>query len=118
MSTPPQPKSRELPSDARRALLFAAGYAVASFASFGGAQRGAVPAPLWAPDAVLLCALLLNPVRKWWAFLLLALPIRFAIGMPWAAPVPFLADSANDLLKAVLAAACLRRRADRHEYDV
>ncbi|HEV8117036.1 MAG TPA: MASE1 domain-containing protein, partial [Thermoanaerobaculia bacterium] len=109
MSTPPPPKSRALPSDARRVAIFAAGYSAAFFASFVGAQRGAVPGSLWAPDAVLLCALLLSPVRKWWVFLLLALPIRLAIGMPWADPVPLLVDSANDFLKAVLAAACLRR---------
>src|SRR5580765_1162433 len=109
MTVSPQSKARWLPADARRIAIFAAGYSAAFLASFGGAQRGAVPAPLWAPDAVLLSALLLSPVRKWWVFLLLALPIRLAIGMPWAAPVPFLADSANDFVKAVLAAACLRR---------
>ncbi|HKA36052.1 MAG TPA: ATP-binding protein [Thermoanaerobaculia bacterium] len=102
-------ESRWLPADARRIAIFVAGYSVAFLASYGGAQRGAVPAPLWAPDAVLLCALLLNPPRKWWAFLLLAVPIRLAIGMPLTNPLHFLADTANDLVKAVLAAACLRR---------
>jgi signal transduction histidine kinase len=64
---------------------------------------------MWFDDSVLLCALLLTPLRKWWLYLVVALTIRF-IPAPHP-PVPIWSAfevSANDLLSAMLAAYFLR----------
>jgi PAS domain S-box-containing protein len=64
--------------------------------------------PFWYPDAVLLCALLVTPQKKWWMYLLGPLPIRlfFVSATP---PVWFLlATYINDSLKAYLSAMLLR----------
>ena len=66
--------------------LFVVGYAAALLYArsliFG---EGILPA-FWAPDAVLLCALLLSPRRRWWVYLLLALSIRLGLSVWWPAP--------------------------------
>jgi hypothetical protein len=60
--------------DLRSLLIFAAAYfAACGYGSLFGQTRAA---PLWFPDSVLLCALLLTPFGKWWLYLLAALPIR------------------------------------------
>ncbi|HLJ79915.1 MAG TPA: PAS domain-containing protein, partial [Ktedonobacterales bacterium] len=87
-------------------LVFAAGYLCAYL--YGNALP--VPAPLWPPDAVLLAALLVTTPRRWWLVLLMTFLIRmtpvFAPGIPtWLLPVNWL----NDVLKALLAAALVRR---------
>ena len=67
-------------------------------------------APFWLPDSVLLCALLLSRPRTWWIFLVAPLPLRLFVGLPPDAPMWFLlAAFLNDSLKAVVAAALLRR---------
>jgi PAS domain S-box-containing protein len=67
-------------------------------------------APIWLPDAVLLCALLLVPPRSWLLYLAATLPLRLVVAVPSGTPVWFLlAAFANDSLKALLAAALLRR---------
>ncbi len=76
---------------------------------FGMSFSQAVPAPLWFPDAVLLCALLLAPPRVWWLLILATAPIRFWL-VPAESPPWFLAAAfANDSLKAVVSASILRR---------
>ena len=72
------------------------------------------PAPLWFPDSVLLCALLVSPRNTWWMYILAALPIRFLVSVP-DAPVWFLfAAFVNDSLKGLLAAFLLRRGAGQN----
>src|SRR5260370_32926932 len=67
-------------------------------------------APFWSPDSALLCALLLSRPRTWWIFLVASLPLRLFVGLPPDAPIWFLlAAFLNDSLKAVVAAALLRR---------
>ena len=67
-------------------------------------------APFWFPDSVLLCALLLSPPRKWWIYIAATLPIRLLVALPANSPTWFLlAAFANDSLKAILAAALVRR---------
>ncbi len=67
-------------------------------------------APLWFPDAVVLCALLANPPRRWWMYLLAPLPVRLLVAVAPGTPAWFLlATYANDSLKALLAAAILWR---------
>jgi hypothetical protein len=94
--------------DFRALLLFALAY----FASVGyGSLFGqANAAPLWFPDSVLLCVLLLTPLRKWWLYLLAALLIRLIPALHPPVPDWFLfATCINDLLKALFAAYLLRR---------
>jgi integral membrane sensor domain MASE1 len=69
-----------------------------------------IGAPFWLPDSVLLCALLLSPPRMWWIFLAAPLPIRLVVAISPATPTWFLlAVFLNDSLKALVAAALLRR---------
>ena len=90
--------------------IFAAGYAAAYLYAYSVTLEGRIPAPVWAPDAVLFCALFLSAPRSWWAYLLLAIPIRFALTTPSALPVTVqVLDLGNHVLKAVLAVGVLRR---------
>jgi two-component system, LuxR family, sensor kinase FixL len=84
-------------------LAFAAAYVFAmSFTSTAAA-------PLWFPDSILLCALLLNRPRRWPIYLLAPLPIRLLVAVVPGTPLWFLlATYANDTLKALLAASLLR----------
>src|SRR5262249_36367101 len=71
------------------------------------------PSPLWFPDSVLLCALLMSPRNTWWMYLLAPLPIRFTVAVAPGTSVWFLiACFANDSLKGLLAASLLRRKSD------
>lgn len=94
--------------DLRTLLLFALTY----FAAYGyGSLFGqTTSSPLWFPDSVLLCALLLTPLRKWWFYLLTAFSIRFVPGLHPPVPYWFLiATCMNDLLKGLFTAWLLRR---------
>ena len=64
-------------------------------------------APLWLPDSVLLCALLLTPKKRWLSFALVGLPIRLAHAgvATWFLSVTYL----NDCLKAAFSAYLLQR---------
>ncbi len=82
--------------------------------AFYGAYRHAISfsngsvSSFWYPDAVMLCALLVVPQKKWWIYLLGPLPIRIFL-VPSNSPVWFLVSAyANDLLKAYLSAMLLR----------
>ncbi len=67
-------------------------------------------APFWFPDSVLLCALLLSRPRQWWVYIAATLPVRLLIALPADSPPWFLfAAFANDSLKALVAAALIRR---------
>ena len=80
---------------------------------FGMSVFSDSPSPLWFPDSVLLCALLLTPRRTWWMYILAPIPIRFLVAVPVGMPVWFLpAVFVNDSLKALLAAFLLRRGGD------
>ena len=86
--------------DLRSLLLFALAY----FAAYGyGSLFGQTSAaPLWFPDSVFRCALLLTPLRKWWIYLLAAFAIRLIPGLHLPVPYWFLfATCMNDLLKGL-----------------
>ena len=94
--------------DVPRLFLFALAYFVA--VGYGTLFVQTAAAPLWLPDSVLLFALLLAPSKKWWLFIITAIPIRFIPTPHPSVPFWFLAAScANDIVKAVLAAYLLRR---------
>src|SRR5215471_6626548 len=85
------------------ALSYVVAYAIGNFSQN-------MASPLWFPDSVLLCALLLTPINEWWLYLAIAVPIRFIPTHHPAVPSWFLlATTANDLLKATFAACLLRR---------
>lgn len=88
----------------RKLLIFGIAYALAfKYGSTFSANRAA---PLWFPDSVLLCALLLSPRRLWPWYLLVGAPIRL---INQTVPVWFLAATyLNDGLKAILSAYLLR----------
>src|SRR5690348_3537668 len=66
-------------------------------------------APLWFPDAILLCTLLLRRSNEWWIYVLATLPIRLFLFVPPGTPLWFLfACFFNDSLKALLSAWLLR----------
>jgi PAS domain S-box-containing protein len=69
-----------------------------------------IAAPMWFPDAVLLCGLLCVRRKWWWLLLVCTLPIRLLVQVPADTPAWFLAAVyVNDCGKAVLAALLLQR---------
>src|SRR5215467_3640194 len=88
--------------------LFAVSYIIAY--GLGSLFPQSSAAPLWLPDSILLCALLVVPRNEWWSYLAIAVPIRFFPGLHPAVPFWFLsATAANDILKAIFAAHLFRR---------
>jgi signal transduction histidine kinase len=89
----------------RTLLVFAIAYAFAF--KYGSSFSEHTAAPLWFPDSVLLCALLLSPRRLWPWYLLVGAVIRL---MNPTVPVWFLAATyLNDGSKAILSAYFLQR---------
>src|ERR1700730_7006292 len=67
-------------------------------------------APFWPPNVVLLCALLLAPQRRWWAYVLAAFAAHIAAGRGVAMPVPQLLGAfTSNVAVALLNAVLLRR---------
>jgi signal transduction histidine kinase len=94
--------------DLRLLLLFSVGYFIAC--GYGFLFGTDTAAPLWFPDSVLLCALLLAPFQKWWLYLVVAISIRFCPGLHPSMPLwVLLGTSGNDVLKGALSAYLLRR---------
>src|SRR5215470_3639866 len=98
----------------RDLLGFSAFVAAFYFAyRYGMSFSQAAASPFWFPDSILLCALLINPPRRWWIFILAPIPIRLfsevAAGIPyWFLLTTFALDSA----KALLTTLALRRLID------
>ncbi len=66
-------------------------------------------APFWPPNVVLLCALLVVPERRWWAYLLAAFAAHFVAERGVAMPVPqLLVAFACNVAVALLNAVALR----------
>lgn len=77
---------------------------------FGMSFSQATASPFWFPDSVLLCALLLTPIRLWWLIVLGTLPIRLVPPAEVQLPLWFLLDMfAIDSAKGVVTALALRR---------
>jgi two-component system sensor histidine kinase UhpB len=91
-------------------VAFAVGYSLAFSASEHAWGTLSVPSPFWLPDSVLLCALLLTPEESWWIFIGAIWPLRLVIGAVPGTPLWFqLVATANDTLKALIAAWLLRQ---------
>ena len=84
-------------------FLFGVGYTLATRYAMWANDA----APLWLPDSVLLCTLLLTPKKRWLFYALVGLPIRLAhAGLPtWFLSATYL----NDCLKAAFSAYLLQR---------
>src|SRR5215471_640358 len=91
------------------ALLVAIGY-------FGGSQVGFLFTPsntpistFWPPNAILLAAFLLAPVRIWWVLVLAVLPVHFLIQLRAGIPaVSAFGWFLGNVGEALLGAACVR----------
>ncbi|HET9941969.1 MAG TPA: MASE1 domain-containing protein, partial [Terriglobia bacterium] len=104
-----------LGNNPRDHLLSVAVYAIIYFAAYryGMTFLSAHPSPIWFPDSVLLCALLLAPRATWWIYVLIPLPIRLFTSVPADTPTWFLfVCYVNDVLKGLLSAWILLRGAD------
>jgi len=98
------------PRKAFIALLVAAGYYLGARLGFALKPHGVPIATFWPPNAILLAAFLLAPMRMWWIFLLAVLPAHLLIQLPSGVPLVtacgwFLSNSAE----ALIGAACVRR---------
>ncbi|HKF58442.1 MAG TPA: sigma 54-interacting transcriptional regulator [Blastocatellia bacterium] len=89
-------------------LIFAAGYSVAyRYLTFPFPDAFS---PFWAPDAILLCALLLSPPRKWALYVAVSLAARlFSLGPDHPPAWIVFASWLNDVGKALLTATVMRR---------
>ena len=99
---------------ARDHLLSLAIYVIVYWAAYryGMIFFSTYPSPIWFPDAVLLCALLLKPRSTWWMYVVAPLPIRLFVAVPADTPTWFLLVCyLNDALKGLLSAWILRRGA-------
>ncbi len=91
-----------------------------ALAYYAGANIGFIlrfppltPSVLWPPNSILTAALLLTPVRRWWLYLLVALPAHLLAEAQAGLPVPLvLSLFATNCSEALLAAACVRRWSD------
>src|SRR6185437_7775334 len=77
---------------------------------YGMNLSAAAGAPLWFPDSVLLCALILSRPRIWWAYILAPLPLRLLVAVTPGVPSWFiLLAFVNDSLKGIVGAYLTRR---------
>ena len=73
---------------------------------------------LWPPNAVLTATLLLTPTRRWWIYLLAALPAHLVVQLGAGRAMPFvLALFLTNCSEALLAAAGVRRFAGGPRFD-
>ena len=91
-------------------LIVAVSYYLAAKTSLNLRFSGSTKAALWPNNAILVAALLLTPVRRWWMYLLAVIPAHilvhwtFHIGAMWMA-----FQMGHNTLLAVTAAAILKR---------
>src|SRR5436189_4935583 len=85
-------------------------------AYYVGAQLGFIlrfppttPSVLWPPNSILTATLLLTPVRRWWLYLLAALPAHLAAELPVLPPLLVFGLFATNCAEALVDAAGLRR---------
>ena len=94
------------------ALLVTAGYYLGGIVGIRLMFPASPIAIMWPPNAILLAALLLTPVRTWWVYLLPVIPTHqnlvtnFQPGVPL---VTMLAQIFGNVLQAVIAALAVRR---------
>src|SRR3989441_5573159 len=92
---------------------------VVAVAYYLGAQLGFIlrfppttPSVLWPPNSILTATLLLTPVRRWWLYLLAALPAHLAAELPVLPLLLVFGLFATNCAEALVAAAGLRWLSD------
>jgi len=92
---------------------------VVAVAYYVGAQLGFIlrfppttPSVLWPPNSILTATLLLTPVRRWWLYLLAALPAHLAAELPVLPLLLVFGLFATNCAEALVAAAGLRWLSD------
>src|SRR5262249_19074078 len=98
-------------SDVGKAVVVAIAYYVgAEIAFFIGTLSDKIFAPFWPPNTVLFCALVLAPPKRWWIYILAALPAHIIVelGVGMGAAQLLIAFITNVMI-AVINAAAMRR---------
>src|SRR3989441_800075 len=106
--------SRSGPFIPATALLVCAAYYVGANIGFILRFPSATPSVMWPPNAILTATLLLTPPRRWWVYLLAALPAHLVaegLGAGWPAPL-VLGLFATNCSEALVAAVFVRRFSD------
>lgn len=98
-----------VPRKASIALLVAAGYYLGTRLGFALTPQATPISTFWPPNAILLAAFLLAPLRTWWMILLAVFPAHLLIQLPTGVPLAtacgwFLSNTAE----ALVGAACVR----------
>jgi len=95
------------------ALLVCVGYYAGANIGFILRFPPATPSVMWPPNAILTATLLLTPPRRWWIYLLAALPAHLAaeLGAGWPTSLVFVLFITN-CSEALLAAAGVRWLSD------
>jgi two-component system sensor kinase FixL len=96
-----------------RLLLVALGYYIGASVGFVLTFPQLTPSVLWPPNAVLTTALLLTSPRRWWMYLLAALPAHLAIELPLLPPALVLGLFVTNCSEAVLGAGLVHWLSDQ-----
>lgn len=97
-----------LAREAAPPLATALAYALAALAGARFAFPSAPVSALWAPNAILLAALLLARRERWWIYLLAVLPFHFLVQLPEAPLAQVVIQYAANAAEAVLGAYAFR----------
>ena len=96
------------------ALFVFAGYFLGAKIGFALTFRPHPVSVLWPPNSILLAALLLTPVRIWWAILLAAFPAHLAAQLQSnVPPTMILCWFMSNTCEALIGAGCVRYLIDR-----
>lgn len=109
-----EPAGGGIPRSAGFALLVALGCYAGTWLGFALKPAGHAISVFWPPNAILLAALLLAPIRIWWILPLAVLPAHLLIQLGHGTPLPtamgwFVSNTAE----ALIGAACISRFARR-----
>src|SRR5262245_9405525 len=97
-------------SAAFAAIAAAVGYYVGAEIGLALTLHPAAVSTLWPPNAILLAALLLVPVRSWWAILAAVLPAHIAVELGAGIPMPMvLSWYVSNCSEALIGAWLIRR---------
>ena len=95
------------------ALAVCLGYFVGANIGFILRLPPATPSILWPPNSILTAALLMSPPRRWWIYLLAALPAHLVVELPVISPPSLVfVLFATNCLEALIGAAAVRALSD------
>jgi signal transduction histidine kinase/integral membrane sensor domain MASE1 len=98
---------------AATAILVGVSYYIGAKAGLVLRFPSSTPSVIWPPNSILTATLLMAPPRRWWIYLLAALPAHLAAELPAAWPMPLvLGLFATNCSEALVAAVCVRSLSD------